>query len=95
LFDVRCLSFLINSNEEISMDPIEQRVNEILARELGVDPSRIPSDTPIRDLGGPDTNWVEVVMAFEDEFGMEIPDDIAEMLWPARDLIAYIKQHGK
>lgn len=75
------------------MDPIEQRVNKFLSRELGVDPSEITLDTQIHDLGGPDTNWLEVVMAFENEFGMEIPDEGAEMLWPVRDAIAYIKQH--
>ena len=61
------------------MADIETRVKEIIVEQLGVDPAEVkPEASFINDLGADSLDTVELVMAFEEEFGIEIPDEEAE-----------------
>ena len=67
-----------------------QRVRHAL-RHLGVDAAKVTEDASfIDDLGADSLDTVELVMAFEEEFGVEIPDDAAEKISTVKDAIAYI-----
>ena len=75
------------------MDNIEQRVKKIVAEQLGVNEADIKSESAfVEDLGADSLDTVELVMAFEEEFGAEIPDDQAEKLLTVGDVINYIKE---
>ncbi len=70
---------------------IEEKVKEIIAKQLGVDQSTITPDVSfIEDLGADSLDTVELVMAFEEEFNIEIPDEDAEKISKVKDAIAYI-----
>lgn len=74
---------------------IEARVKEIIVNELGVEPEKVTEDASfIEDLGADSLDTVELVMAFEEEFGIEIPDEDAEKLQTVGDAIRYLKEHG-
>ena len=63
------------------MADIETRVKEIIVEQLGVDPAEVvPGASFINDLGADSLDTVELVMAFEEEFGCEIPDEAAEKI---------------
>jgi acyl carrier protein len=67
---------------------------KIIEEQLGVDPERVkPESSFIDDLGADSLDIVELVMAFEEEFGVEIPDDAAEKITTVRDAIEYIDQN--
>ena len=71
------------------------RVSRLVAEMLGVHRSEIkPSTRFIHDLGGDSLDLVEVVIAVEDEFNFEIPDDEADELDTVNDIIEMIKKHG-
>ncbi|HEX6939145.1 MAG TPA: acyl carrier protein [Longimicrobiales bacterium] len=73
---------------------IEERVKEIIVNELGVEPEKVSEDASfIEDLGADSLDIVELVMAFEEEFGLEIPDEDAEQLQTVGDAIRYLKEH--
>jgi len=73
---------------------IEAKVKEIIVERLGVDPSEItPQAHFVNDLGADSLDTVELVMAFEEEFGMEIPDEEAEKIQTVGQAIEYIKAH--
>ncbi|HUE76968.1 MAG TPA: acyl carrier protein [Longimicrobiales bacterium] len=73
---------------------IEARVKEIIVNELGVEAEKVTSEASfVEDLGADSLDTVELVMAFEEEFGMEIPDEDAEQLQTVGDAIKYIKDH--
>ena len=73
------------------MSDIAERVKKIVAEHLGVDESKvIDSASFIDDLGADSLDTVELVMAFEEEFGCEIPDDAAEKILTVKDAIAHI-----
>ncbi len=73
---------------------IEARVKEIIVNELGVEAEKVTSEASfVEDLGADSLDTVELVMAFEEEFGMEIPDEDAEQLQSVGDAIKYIKDH--
>ncbi len=75
-------------------DNTEERVREIIVNELGVEPEKVTPDASfVEDLGADSLDTVELVMAFEEEFGMEIPDEDAEKLQTVGDAIKYIEQH--
>ncbi|MFQ5828272.1 MAG: acyl carrier protein [Candidatus Methylomirabilia bacterium] len=74
--------------------PIEERVREIVAEQLGVAEDEVtPTAKFIEDLGADSLDTVELVMAFEEEFGFEIPDEDAEKIGTVGDAIQYIKDN--
>jgi len=71
---------------------IEARVKEIIVDELGVDEAEVTKDAKfIDDLGADSLDTVELIMKFEEEFGVEIPDDDAEKLNTVGKAIEYLK----
>ena len=76
------------------MADIEAKVKEIIVEQLGVDPAEVvPGASFINDLGADSLDTVELVMAFEEEFGIEIPDEEAEKILSVGQAIEYIKAH--
>ena len=70
---------------------IEQKIKEIIVEQLNVEASAVtPEAAFIDDLGADSLDIVELVMAFEEEFGVEIPDDAAEKIATVSDAIKYI-----
>lgn len=71
---------------------IEQRVKEIIVEQLGVNADQVTSEAKfIEDLGADSLDIVELVMALEEEFGNEIPDEQAEKLLTVGDVVKYIE----
>ena len=76
------------------MDNIEQRVKDIVAEQLGVDKANVKNESAFEaDLGADSLDTVELVMAFEEEFGIEIPDEEAEKIQSVGQAIEYITAH--
>ena len=74
------------------MSSIEQQVKSIVAEQLGVKEEEVTSDASfVDDLGADSLDTVELVMALEEEFGHEIPDEQAEKLQSVGDVIKYIE----
>ena len=75
---------------------VQDRVKEIIVEQLGVNPDQVtPEAKYIEDLGADSLDTVELVMAFEEEFGAEIPDEDAEKLQAVGDVIKYIEERGE
>jgi acyl carrier protein len=75
---------------------IEQRVKEIIVEQLGVTAEQVtPEAKFIEDLGADSLDTVELVMALEEEFGQEIPDEEAEKLQTVGDVTKYIEEKQK
>ena len=73
------------------MSDIEERVKKIVVEHLGVEDSKIESDSKfIDDLGADSLDTVELVLAFEEEFGCEIPDDAAEKIVTMKDAVSFL-----
>jgi len=71
---------------------VEQKVKEIIAKQLGVDQAEVTPDASfVEDLGADSLDTVELVMAFEEAFNIEIPDEDAEKISKVKDAIDYIK----
>ncbi|GAB6183931.1 acyl carrier protein [Thermodesulfovibrio hydrogeniphilus] len=71
---------------------VEEKVKEIIAKQLGVDAAQItPESSFVEDLGADSLDTVELVMAFEEAFNIEIPDEDAEKIAKVKDAIEYIK----
>ncbi|MFQ3595990.1 MAG: acyl carrier protein [Sphingomonadaceae bacterium] len=78
------------------MSDIAERVKKIVVEHLGVEPEKVTEDSSfIDDLGADSLDTVELVMAFEDEFGVEIPDDAAEKILTVKDAIEFIAANSK
>ena len=78
------------------METIEQRVKKIVAEQLGVNEADIkPESTFVDDLGADSLDTVELVMALEEEFECEIPDEEAEKITTVQQAVDYIKAHAK
>ncbi|MGN6669945.1 MAG: acyl carrier protein [Candidatus Nucleicultricaceae bacterium] len=76
------------------MSDVSERVKKIVVEHLGVDESKVtPSASFIDDLGADSLDTVELVMAFEEEFGIEIPDEAAEKITTIQKAIDYIKEN--
>lgn len=74
-------------------DSIEEKVREIIVEQLGVESEKVTSDAKfIEDLGADSLDTVELVMAFEDAFDIEVPDEEAEKLQSVSEVVAYIKK---
>jgi acyl carrier protein len=79
-----------------SMASVEERVKQIIVEQLGVDAGEVtPSASFVDDLGADSLDTVELVMAFEEAFGIEIPDEDAEKIATVKDAIEYIDKHAK
>jgi len=77
-------------------DNAETKVKEIIINELGVDPEKVTSEASfVEDLGADSLDTVELVMAFEEEFGVDIPDEDAEQMRTVGDAIKYLKEHAE
>lgn len=75
---------------------LEEKVKKIIVDQLGVDEAEVtPEAKFIDDLGADSLDTVELVMALEEEFEIEIPDEDAEKISTVRDAIAYIREHKK
>ena len=75
---------------------IQDRVKEIIVEQLGVNPDQVtPEAKFIEDLGADSLDTVELVMAFEEEFGIEIPDEDAEKITRVKEAVEYIESHAK
>jgi acyl carrier protein len=75
---------------------VADRVKEIIVEQLGVNPDQVtPEAKFIEDLGADSLDTVELVMAFEEECGAEIPDEDAEKLQTVGDVIKYVEDRGE
>jgi acyl carrier protein len=78
------------------MENIEQRVRKIVAEQLGVNEADVKNESSfVNDLGADSLDTVELVMALEEEFETEIPDEEAEKITTVLQAIEYIKAHQK
>ena len=78
------------------MADVEARVKAIIVEQLGVDAEEVTSEASfVEDLGADSLDTVELIMAFEEEFGVEISDDEAEKIRKVRDAIDYIDKRAK
>ncbi|MCS5708960.1 acyl carrier protein [Candidatus Berkiella cookevillensis] len=78
------------------MTSIEERVTDIIVEQLGLERDKVqPESKFVDDLGADSLDTVEMVMALEDEFKIEIPDEEAEKITTLRDAIRYIEEHLK
>lgn len=76
------------------MSDIADRVKKIVVEHLSVEEDKVvESASFIDDLGADSLDTVELVMAFEEEFGVEIPDDAAEKITTVGDAVKYIEEH--
>ncbi len=76
------------------MSDTEARVKKIVVEHLSVDEEKVVSNASfIDDLGADSLDTVELVMAFEEEFGVEIPDDAAETIQTVNDAVVYLDKH--
>jgi len=81
--------------EEIEMSDTAERVKKIVVEHLGVDEDKVVENASfIDDLGADSLDTVELVMAFEEEFGIEIPDDAAENIQTFGDAVKFIDNEG-
>jgi len=75
---------------------VEDRVRAIIVEQLGVDAEEVlPDASFVEDLGADSLDTVELIMAFEEEFGVEISDDEAEKIRKVRDAVEYIDKRAK
>ena len=73
---------------------IAERVKKIVVEYLGVDDSKVTDDASfVDDLGADSIDTIQLVMAFEDEFGCEIPEDAAEKILTVKDIVDFIEQN--
>ena len=76
----------------MSDNSIEEKVRSIIVEQLGVESDKVTADAKfIEDLGADSLDTVELVMAFEENFDIEVPDEEAEKLQSVADVVAYIE----
>ena len=75
---------------------IEQKVKDIIVEQLGVNAEQVVQDAKfIEDLGADSLDTVELIMALEEEFGIEVPDEEAEKLVSVGDVTRYVEENKK
>jgi acyl carrier protein len=86
----------VGQQEQVkNMSDVAERVKKIVVEHLGVEESKVTETASfVDDLGADSLDTVELVMAFEEEFGCEIPDDAAEKIATVKDAIDYIQAHA-
>ena len=78
------------------MAAVDEKVKQIIVEQLGVDEGEVTSSASfVDDLGADSLDTVELVMAFEEEFGIEIPDEDAEKITRVKEAVEYIEAHAK
>ena len=78
------------------MSKIPDKVKGLIIEQLGVTEDQVTEDASfVDDLGADSLDQMELVMALEEEFGVEIPDEDAEKITRVREAISYITEHGK
>ena len=78
------------------MSEIQEKIKQIIVDELGVDEAEVTENARfIEDLGADSLDLVELVMRFEEEFDIEIPDEDAEKIRTVKDAVEYIDKHSK
>ena len=78
------------------MASVDERVKQIIVEQLGVDEAEVtPNASFVDDLGADSLDTVELVMAFEEAFEIEIPDEEAEKIKTVQDAISYVESHAK
>jgi len=78
------------------MASVEERIMQIIVAQLGADEGEVtPNASFVDDLGADSLDTVELVMAFEEAFDIEIPDEQAEKIRTVKDAIDYINTHSK
>jgi len=76
------------------MASVEEKVKQIIVEQLGVDEAEVtPTASFVDDLGADSLDTVELVMAFEESFEIEIPDEDAEKITTVKDAVSYIEKH--
>ena len=74
---------------------VADKVKSIIVEQLGVDEEEVTPDASfVDDLGADSLDTVELVMAFEEEFGIDIPDEDAEQMRTVGDAVSYLKKHS-
>jgi acyl carrier protein len=87
----RAANEVLTTDEDAQMSDTAERVKKIVVEHLGVDADKVTESASfIDDLGADSLDTVELVMAFEEEFGVEIPDDAAETILTVGDAVKYI-----
>jgi acyl carrier protein len=77
-------------------DNIQDKVKDIIGEQLGVNPEQVTQEAKfIEDLGADSLDTVELVMAFEEEFGIDVPDEEAEKLQSVGDVVRYVEDHAE
>ncbi len=77
-------------------EPTKERVREIIINELGVEAEKVTDDASfVEDLGADSLDTVELVMAFEEEFGVDISDEDAEQMRTVGDAIRYLEEKSE
>ena len=80
----------------MASEDVQGRIKQIIVDELGVDEAEVDEKARfIDDLGADSLDLVELVMRFEEEFGIEIPDEDAEKIQSVGDAYSYVEQHQK
>ena len=78
------------------MADVEERVKQIIVEQLGVDEAEVtPTASFVDDLGADSLDTVELVMAFEEAFEIEIPDEHAEKIQTVKNAVEYVQTHVK
>ena len=86
----------LSTTRTIKMSDVAERVKKIVVEHLGVEPEKVVDNANfIDDLGADSLDTVELVMAFEEEFGVEIPDDAAETIVTVGDAVRFLEKNKK
>ena len=92
-----CAGFTDDEEEEwVMTSSVEEKVKSIIVEQLGVNESEVTGDASfVDDLGADSLDTIELVMAFEEAFGIEIPDEAAEKIKTVQDAVDYVDAHKK